>query len=919
MEHRAILKSIAPFLVCGICFNTSQAFDNNKDHPGFNAAIVEQFVSQAAADASNPASKFSPYVFVMNGNATLSGMGVAEAGWTSVNETTMNLTPLEWIQHGGFAADEPEMPAGVRHFYDPLGIDNGKTWLTDISGKLETLIRTNITGDPEIDAKEWAFRYAENRYNWVIGKASFKKALEEPDPKLRAKHMAKAWRCLGEVLHLLADMGLPPHVRNDTHPASGNGAVDYLFGDPSPCESLFKTEYISAYKSRKTETDLKDGFAAAATAEAIFDTLARFTNKNFFSAGTIQGTGSDTYSPLITSRPAYPYPRLQDLDYHPDDFYYYKKFPSGAEVMLCRDLRFIKRRGYPYIDSKCVESMAAVWVPSVITAGKYLMARFIPTLAVTVIEYNAQSGVYRGTVEHTADNEYTNNILYRGPVVITDGSFTVLDTTECSAGYFEGKLKKPGASIGAEISCGGITITGNVAQTVPGDFSLVTKPERVYANMPCTITVVGNNLPKGFGTGFSLIDTMESGGYYSDTSFFSHTFRRCADYRVEATVYYNNSSRIWKVDTFTVAVNDTIIVDSLNLKSAYAGYDLIGIYGWFFGDTGTVSINGKEVPVSSWNDYGTSQRSTILLRTPLMYDTVAAITVSSRNTTSKTMSLAIVPPPKIASIEPAVWQYPNIASIRGSGFGDTATNNDDLRMTYEGEAGSFTFRSQDCDVWTDSIISFKVGPSLRTGTFFIKKKTGASDTIPIKVIPNMALMNSVTMYLSLSNCSFISQDDKSSAKSIVFGFTDKLTSRSSRDFIAQFDSAYTMGTAQYTIARQISFSLDSTLEGISRMAIQRQNTTTYENGSIDIRGDTIVIENIAQPLHFSALADTITSYSMLILNGDSLLNNIKELRSLTYSLSTNETGNQVRSSQCTGWPEKKADGATAYITFDIKR
>jgi len=918
MEHRAILNRAIAALFSGALLASTYAFDNVNDHPRFNEVIVEQFVEQVQADASNVNSRFSRYLFVMNGNAKLAGTGVADKGWTSVNEAEMKLAPTGWIKHGGFAADEPEMPAGVRHFYDPLGIDGGKKWLTDISGRLETLIRDNITGDPQIDAKEWAFSYAENQHNWAIGKAAFKKALEEDDPALREKYMAKAWRCLGEVLHLVADMGLPPHVRNDTHPSSGSGAVDYMFGDPGPCESLFKTDYISDYKSNKAEVALKDAFAAATTAEAIFDTLARFTNRHFFSAGTIMGTGSDTYSPLITSRPAYPLPKLEDLDYHDEDFYFYKKFPSGTEVKLCRDLRFIKRRGYPYIDSKCVQSMSAVWVPSVITAGKYVMARFIPKLSVTITDYDASSGSYKGTIDHTTDNEYISGISYNGPVVITDGSFTKIDTAECDGGYFEGKLTKPVAAIGAEISFGGITITGQISQAASGTFSLVTRPERVYAHTPCTLVVTGTNLPKGYGTGFSLIDSIENGGYYSDTSFFTYQFGRSADYQVEATVYYNNSSRIWKVDTFTVSVNDTIIIDSLSRDSAYAGYDNIGIYGRYFGDTGTVFINGKESAVLSWNN-NIGQASSIFLRIPLMVDTTATISIAARNATSAEVTLKIVPPSKIEELEPKVWQYPGSASIRGSNFGKGGTTYDEIRLIPDNESGAMVYRFSLLDVWSDTLIAFKVAPAMRTGRLFVTTRTGTSDTVPVKVVPNMSLMNSVTFYLVITGCSFVNQTGVVSTNSITYGFSGILTAKSTSDVTSRFDSSYTVAGTAYTISQEISFSLDSSLERIGSITIERQTTSEGDNGWSDVRGDTIVIDGIAQPLSFRVGADTLTGYSMKMLNADTLLGNIKELRSQTYTITTTQTGNEVRYTRCNDWPKTKPEGGTAYITFDIKR
>lgn len=918
MEHRTIL--IGKFLLLGsaaLRFDAA-AFDNRVDHPTFNTTIVDKFVAQTETDALTTTSKFAQYLFVLNGSAKLSGLGVKDTGYNSINEATMELNPREWIKHGGYSADEPEFHAGVRHFYDPLGIDGGKKWLTDVSVALEIAIKRFVTGDPQTDAKNWAFHHQENHYNFSIGKVVLKKALEEPDRIRRAEYMAKAWRCLGETLHLIADMALPPHVRNDSHPASGNSAVDFMFGDPGPCEALFKTEYITDNIKRTAETSLKDAFAAATTAETIFDTLARFTNRNFFSSGTLKGEGADNYEPLITSRPAYPEPKLEDCDYHEDDFYYYRTFMSGTTVKLCRDLRFIKRRGYPYIDGECVKSMAAVWVPAVIEAGKYAMARFIPSLAVTITDYNTSTGEIGGTVEHSTDDEYTSMIMYNGPVTITDGAFEILDTIECVKGAFDGKIKKPLGRVAAEISFGGITVKSAASEGVEKTFGLVTRPANAYVNEPCTLQITGNSLPPKCGALFNILLEEGNGGVASDTTIWIHRFDSVREYPVEVSVFYNNTSTLWKKETFTISVHDTVIIDSTRPDPFSAGTDMLTIDGRHFGDTGNVVINGTAANVMSWSGTNLNGKHTILVKTPVIDDSIATITIETRNLVSAPFTIILMKRPTIDACTPSEWQYPGVVSIIGRYFGTAATSENRV-IIRAGSGSETTYRSENISNWSDTLITFALSPATVSGKICVVKPRSVSDSFPIIITPHIGLISRITCNVNISGCTVESQDGTISSLLFTFGYSGIIGSKSARELSAVFDTTFTSGTSQYTQHREFTLTVNATGEHVEKIRLSHENTQVSENGSTFMNGDTLQIGNLSLAITTNASGDSLRGYNMHTANGDTLLGNIEVLRYSTHTVIPAESGDIVRFSRLKSFPSNIEEGESASVSVEMFR
>jgi len=228
---RRILSWLAGALSCLALSLVVSGYGNKDMHPSINEPIVDAFLERFITALGRP-DTFKHYTFVFDGNTTYEGPAVTNPGYfaASTGESMVTKTPKKWISHGGYSADEPEVPAALRHFYDPMGIDAGRKYLTDRGTYWEFIIN-NYFINPQIDAKQWALHHSENAWTWDKGKEWVRKALAEADETKRDQHMARAWRCLGETLHLVADMGCPPHVRNDSHAAPVGWTYRIALGD----------------------------------------------------------------------------------------------------------------------------------------------------------------------------------------------------------------------------------------------------------------------------------------------------------------------------------------------------------------------------------------------------------------------------------------------------------------------------------------------------------------------------------------------------------------------------------------------------------------------------------------------------------------------------------------------------------------
>ena len=418
-------------------------YGNKLSHPALNEYIIEGFQNRYTDNIRFD--KFKNYNFDFSEVPHFLGTSVSKGGFLEIEESQANWTPTEWIKHGGASADEPNLPASFRHFYDPAEPE-GERYLKD---HLDFLVNAiGIDFNPRIDHLDWSLYHEDHLYNWVNGKNHMRLSLQQADETKKGKEMAFAFRALGETLHMIADLACPPHVRDDSHPAmfGVEGILSY-FGNPDPYEEFFETmvDQIPEWSMGNVDLQLKQDFDSSKTVYEIAHDLAVYTNTQYFTNQTITGK---TVEPQIHPEKTYGSPLLEQCAYSPTTYLYTKPI-SGHSVKMCKDLSYllwlVESRGSPYIDKECVETQAAALVPQLLEAGAQVMRLFYPKMDIEIEELS--NGEISGSVTHHVDREYIEEIRYNGTVSIyRSQTDELLVDLVCENGKFEGEFDE--ASIG---------------------------------------------------------------------------------------------------------------------------------------------------------------------------------------------------------------------------------------------------------------------------------------------------------------------------------------------------------------------------------------------------------------------------------------------------------------------------------------
>ncbi len=508
MKSSAIFSFAVTLLIGASIIVFFTSYGNKKVHPGINEMIVESFISKTKAPQTK-IPEFKNYYF--NLVQQCKGIAMTKSGlfqpddvnWinremestTGLGSVVVDLVTLkatteegpaeksvkEWISHGGYSADEPELPASLRHFYDPTK-QEGIRYLTDITNAKLMGTMQRMLKNPEMDGVEWALGkpgdlssgVQEHAYTWEKGKAWMKMALQEKNEDKRNEHMGKAWRSLGETLHMIADNGCPPHVRNDAHP-SPICNYNIIFGNPDPYEEIIdiirrdNPDDFVQYFTGAPDKILSDQIKGMKTARDIAHALAVFTNTNFVTGETISGTDKkgNQWKQIISQDDPYHSPLIQQMDYDGNSGIFSTLINKNTEpVKQCCDkvywVDLIPEICYSYVTFECVESQAKLLLPTVVEAGRKVMELFIPKLKIEIT--SAENGQVRGHITHTTDLEYTSEIKYSGKVTLffKDKNFKKKgeQVAEVKNGQFDvsGLVFERGDMVNARIDFGGIGV-----------------------------------------------------------------------------------------------------------------------------------------------------------------------------------------------------------------------------------------------------------------------------------------------------------------------------------------------------------------------------------------------------------------------------------------------------------------------------
>ena len=407
-------------------------------HRTINKLAIDQFFATLAKD---------PILarYDLKGAPQLLGEAVATPGLTLADciQGDKSGSFRWWVEEGAYTADEPEWYASFRHFYDPLAVNGGATWLTDHLDDLgivwsacapniaQLLLGTRF--NPRIDAMTWALEgpagdgMGENRYCLKRGVGYMKEAFASTKPD-KQRLFAKAWRALGETMHLMADMTSVPHVRNDSHPGMAIGALG--FGNynanvgimkADPYESMTRESLIESLGKGAVDPVVGSRIKAARTPEELFRSVATYTQSHFFSADTLSGT--DHLGRAVTpanGMPAYPAPKLEPTGFNPQTGYYTKQI-FNRPVRLTHET-WLGANGWgdpmhaTQISYACVQDQAAILLPIAVAANARLIEMVLPRVEVKLASFDPVTKVLHGQVLHRPSGVHSTAMTFNsGP------------------------------------------------------------------------------------------------------------------------------------------------------------------------------------------------------------------------------------------------------------------------------------------------------------------------------------------------------------------------------------------------------------------------------------------------------------------------------------------------------------------------
>jgi hypothetical protein len=409
-------------------------------HRRINEQAWRLFVLTRIREAESPDKLLSLYQLKDTDYRTLTGPTVTTPGdWPSnLGISDVALTVPLWVAEGGYTADEPEIFACLRHFYDPTAPE-GRRYLTDIPwvGRFREWVRSHWREDvelvnPEIDARDLAVGAGNNPYGWAAGLAAMRQCLGPGDASQaqRDAQATAAWRALGETMHLMADMCVPAHVRNDGHP----GMLPAGELRPDPYEAWILAPEIDAAVASIPRTgnwqrldfeaamddEIGRAIVGSSTPMALFHAVAGYTNKTFATPDTLTGTDFEGKPVTPINGHVYPAPVLgRELTYDAEAGTYNRDFQRRPTVYmikatwqsntwssLARNLGITLAGGNLTFGTNqdCAMSQAMVLVPIAVAANVRLLDWYLPRFAVTItgIDATKPDKPLTGTVEHQA-------------------------------------------------------------------------------------------------------------------------------------------------------------------------------------------------------------------------------------------------------------------------------------------------------------------------------------------------------------------------------------------------------------------------------------------------------------------------------------------------------------------------------------
>lgn len=457
----------------------------DKAHPAINDLAGRLFIVKSQSDAFGDKYRNAPveYRTVFDG-VTFKKGGLGEK---SADTVIMRTDFLGWLQRGGHDADVPEIVMGFRHFYDPVYEPRYLTWLTkrlkkpdredvtsieaffdayeyhaddwnlneDWNGQLRKLRLQPKLIKPRIDGITWALTNEDNDHSWINGLRAYKAAMENDRERFggltRLQLFAKAFRCVGEAMHMVGDMTQPAHTRADSH--SLYEPVEKTVDDVMIRRIIGDIWKDPGFRPTKDFT-----VVPGLLPEELMKRAAVFTNSHFFSNDTIADYKKWVF-PRNSKRP-YPNPMLSDLKESGSVYYGWfedegwvplaKATGSWFSVVLFKSKKVNLEHPKCNVTADMAEPQAKVLIPIAVYSASELIDRFFPTLEIVIGAKHSDGNTYRvsGALKHCIENDpewqKVGEIRYTGSAaIIVNGSRKI------SCQFIAGELIAPSITVDA--------------------------------------------------------------------------------------------------------------------------------------------------------------------------------------------------------------------------------------------------------------------------------------------------------------------------------------------------------------------------------------------------------------------------------------------------------------------------------------
>lgn len=320
--------SVFAFISCYAYGMTAYAFDDTDTHPRLTKAAVN--ISQLDD-------------YLIRNIGLSSGVKYVFKG-IDRNGIFLGRPVQEWLWIGSKDEDYPTFCRASNHFHNPIHsgdwlqsqmsdsvwVDlacgtNGRysnvTWATGFTvpgaGYIGPRIGKNVNSSGML-------YNAPQDMGWDNAREYFYGALTATDPAVREERFANSFRAIGQVMHLLQDMAVPAHVRNDMeshlfnawNPKNwGNEFEKYVVTDYSAV-SINPTAFKPTFAAPMRPTDFwdKNIYTGANPSDGTKQGLAEYANANYFSNSTISGNY------LVSANHQFPYPKLTNSNYICTDY-----------------------------------------------------------------------------------------------------------------------------------------------------------------------------------------------------------------------------------------------------------------------------------------------------------------------------------------------------------------------------------------------------------------------------------------------------------------------------------------------------------------------------------------------------------------------------------------------------------------------